>query len=334
MKIVIFQAEEWEIDRFKDLAEDFDVEFEREELDAENASHHSDAEIISTFIYSDLGRETLEKMPDLKLIATRSTGYDHIDLDYCSEHGIKVANVPSYGDTTVAEHVFGLLLTISHNIYDSVERVMKGEFSLQGLRGFDLAGKILGVVGTGSIGRHVIRIAKGFDMQVIAYDVYPDEDFAKEMGFEYVDQPELLRRSDIITLHVPSTQSTRHMLSENEFDKMKKGVIIINTARGDVIDNTAFLRALAEGKIKAAGLDVLPEEPVIREEGELLRSVFRKTHDLDQILADQVLIRLRNVYITPHNAFNTDEALGEIIDTTMDNIRAFIDGSPENIINE
>jgi D-lactate dehydrogenase len=334
MKIVVFQAEEWEINAFEKLSKDFDITFEKEELSADNADKYSDATIVSTFIYSDLSRQTLEKMPELKLIATRSTGFDHIDLDYCKKRGIKVANVPSYGDNTVAEHVFGLLLNIAHNIYESVERVIKGDFSLEGLRGFDLFGKTMGVIGTGAIGKEVIRIAKGFRMETIAFDVQKDEEFAREMDFEYKSMDELLQESDIITLHVPANDATHHLLSEDEFDKMKDGVVIINTARGEVIDNSAFLRALSEGKVKAAGLDVLPEEPVIREESELLRSVFQKRHDMDSILADQVLIRLRNVYITPHNGFNTEEAVTEIIETTMDNIRAFIDSNPRNLVND
>lgn len=243
-----------------------------------------------------------------------------------------VCNVPFYGECTVAEHVFGLLLTISHNLTKAINRTRRGDFTMQGLRGFDLLGKTIGIVGTGRIGQCVIRIAKGFGMDILAYDVNPQEDFAFTMGFRYVDLNKLLSRSDIITLHVPAIKETYHLISHKEFAVMKKGVVLINTARGCIIDTHALLNALAEGKVAAVGLDVLPEEPVIREEAELLRSVFQKKHNLEEILAGHVLLRLRNVYITPHSAFNTKEAIQRILDTTVENITAFALGRPQNIV--
>ncbi len=302
-----------------------------EPLTAANAASYSDADIVSTFIYSELGKQTLSRFRGLRLIATRSTGYDHIDISYCAERGIRVANVPAYGDNTVAEHVFGLLLAISHNLIEAVERTRRGDFSIQGLRGFDLKGKTLGVLGTGSIGRHVIAMAKGFHMEVIAYDLFPKEEFSRALGFRYVTLEEALRRSDIITLHVPSTPETHNFLSDREFAMMKKGVVIINTARGDLVDVQSLLRAITTGKVAAAGLDVLPEEPTIREEAELLRSIAQKK-PLDVLLAGHILLRLRNVIITPHSAFDTREAVQRILDTSLENIAAFVRGEPKNLI--
>jgi D-lactate dehydrogenase len=174
--------------------------------------------------------------------------------------------------------------------------------------------------------------AKGFGMNVVACDVAPNAAAAKEIGYDYLEFDALLRRSDVVSLHVPADDSTKHMISGREFELMKDGVVLINTARGSVIDVRSLLGALASGKVAAAGLDVLPEEPVIREEAELLRSVFSKKHDLESLLADHILLRLRNVLITPHSAFNTREAVQRILDTTRANIDAFIAGKSQNIV--
>jgi D-lactate dehydrogenase len=325
MKITIFETEPWERGAFGGLNDGHEVMFVDEPLTPDNADHHASADIISTFIYSDLGSETLTKLSRLKLIATRSTGFDHIDTAYCEKQGVTVCNVPTYGENTVAEHVFGLLLTISHNLVSAIDRTRRGDFSLQGLQGFDLQGKTLGVIGTGNIGRCVIEIARGFRMNVVAYDVAPDEDRAAQMGFRYVEMKEVL---------VPANKKTHHLLSREEFARMKDGVILINTSRGSVVDIQALVRALAEKKVAAAGLDVLPEEPTIREESELLRSIYRKRHDLETLLADHILLRLRTVFITPHSAFYTREAIERILKTTVENITAFSAGEPQNVVVE
>jgi D-lactate dehydrogenase len=171
-------------------------------------------------------------------------------------------------------------------------------------------------------------------MDVLAFDVRPDQDAAAALGFRYAGLQEVLASSDVVTLHVPGNEKTRHMISYEQFDRMKDGVVLINTSRGQVIHNRALVRALAEGKVAAAGLDVLPEEPVIREEAELLRSVYQREHNMENLLADHVLLRVRNVIVTPHSAFKTREAIQRILDTTVDNIRAFIDGEPSNAVAE
>ncbi len=306
--------------------------FDQRPLTEERAAEHRDADIVSAFIYSRLDRQVLSRFKQLKLVATRSTGYDHVDLDYCGSRDILVANVPSYGENTVAEHVFALLLAVSHRIVEAVDRTRRGDFSPLGLQGFDVQGKTLGIVGTGHIGRHAARIGIGFGMKVLAYDVKPDETRAREIGFEYVELNELLRNADVVSLHVPATPQTERMISDEQFSLMKEGVVLINTARGSVIDVRALLRALSTGKVAGAGLDVLPEEPVIREEAELLRSAFTQEHDLETILADHILLRLRNVVITPHSAFNTREAVQRILTTTRENVEAFLAGAPQNIV--
>ncbi|MEQ8975335.1 MAG: hydroxyacid dehydrogenase [Coleofasciculus sp. C1-SOL-03] len=332
MKIIAFNVESWEQDIFQKLSPFHQVECVEQSLTTDNASHYADADIISTFIYSDLSTDVLKQFNNLQMIATRSTGFDHIDTDYCQDHGIKVCNVPTYGENTVAEHVFALLLALSHNLIEATDRTRKGDFSQVGLQGFDLRGKTLGVIGTGNIGQCVIEIAKGFRMEVVAFDVKPKEELASRLGFRYAEMKDVLSAADIVTLHVPANPKTHHLISTEQFDAMKDGVILINTSRGPIVDINALLQALAEGKVAAAGLDVLPEEPVMREEAELLRSVYRKQHDLETLLADHVLLRLRNVIVTPHSAFNTREAVQRIIDTTVENIDTFAEGNPQNVV--
>lgn len=334
MKTVIFEVEPWEAETFEHLRTENDVQCVAEPLTSGNAGQHADANIISCFIYSDLGKSILEQFPNLKLVATRSTGFDHVATDYCQQAGITVCNVPTYGENTVAEHTFGLLLSISHKLTEATDRTRKGDFSQQGLQGFDLRGKTLGVVGTGNIGEYVIAIARGFQMNVVAFDVKPRPDLAERLQFRYAALDDVLKTADIITLHVPANPKTRHLISQKQFDQMKDGVVLINTSRGSIVDVNALIKALAENKVAAAGLDVLPEEPTMREEAELLRSVYQKEHHLDTLLADHVLLRLRNVIITPHSAFNTREAVQRILDTTAENIQHFIQGNPQNVVSE
>lgn len=332
MKIVLFEMEPRESPVFAVTATDHDVTHTEQPLDRETAGAHADAEVVSTFIFSPLDRQVLERMPALRLIATRSTGFDHIDLDYCAERGIAVANVPSYGENTVAEHAFALLLAISHRLPEAMERAQHGHFSPEGLQGFDLAGRTLGVIGTGRIGQHVIRIARGFQMRVLAHDAAPQPRLAAELGFHYTDLATLYGEGDIISLNVPSLPETRHMLSAKAFAQMKDGVVVINTARGDLIDTRALIQALTSGKVAAAGLDVLPDEPLIREEAELICSIYGEKHDLRDLVANHVLLRMKNVIVTPHSAFNTREAVQRIAETTVENIRAFAEGRPQNLV--
>jgi len=332
MKVIIFEVEPWEAKTFEQLQTEHEVQCVDESLTPDNADQYADAQIISTFLYSDVSATVLQQLPNLKLIATRSTGFDHIDTAYCQEKGITVCNVPSYGDNTVAEHTFGLLLSISHKLTEASDRTRKGDFSQAGLQGFDLRDKTLGVIGTGSIGEYVIGIAKGFRMQVVAFDVNPQPALAERLGFRYAELEQVLAAADVVTLHVPANPKTRHLIAQEQFDQMKAGVVLINTSRGEIVETNALIKALAEGKVAAAGLDVLPEEPVMHEEAELLRSVYQKQHNLDTLLADHVLLRLRNVIITPHSAFNTREAVQRILDTTADNVAHFIRGEAQNVV--
>ena len=332
MQIRFFEIEPRDAGMFDSLKPGNSLRLTDEALSAGNAGRFVEAEIVSTFINSAIDRVVLDQLPALKLIATRSTGFDHIDTALCAERGILVCNVPVYGENTVAEHVFALLLALSHRLLEAVERARSGPFSPAGLMGFDLAGKTLGLVGTGAIGRHVVRIAHGFGMHVCAFDIVPDFDFAAREGFSYLSFDDLLTTADIISLHVPSTPQTRHLLSADAFTRMKDGVVIINTARGNVIDTHELIEALKSGKVAAAGLDVLPDEPMLREEAELICSVDCEGHDLCTLVADQVLLRMPNVIVTPHSAFNTREAIARIAETTVENIKTYLAGVPQNLV--
>ncbi len=332
MKMVAFELEEWERAAFLRLKQEHEVALTARPLKKRVPAKYADADIISIFIYSNLGADTLRQFGNLKMVATRSTGFEHIDRDYCRERGITVCNVPAYADETVAEHVFALLLGISHNIPRAVQRTSAGDFSPAGLEGFDLRGKTLGVVGAGKIGFNVIEIARGFRMEVLAFDLHPDEAAASRLGFRYVAMDELLAKSDVVSLHVPGGKSTYHLISAKELKKMKPGAVLINTSRGDVVDLQALLEALARKKLAAAGLDVLPEEPTIREEAELLRSIFTRRREVNTLFASHMLAHLPQVLITPHTAFNTREAKQRLLDATIENIRAFIRAEPQNVV--
>jgi D-lactate dehydrogenase len=307
------------------------ADFRKETLDAAPADALKDIEALSAFIYSRIDQAALDKMPALKFVATRSTGFDHIDMQACRKRGVLVSNIPTYGENTVAEHTFALILNLTRKIHKAYERTIRGDFSLEGLRGTDLYGKTLGVIGTGKIGLHVVRIARGFLMKALAYDPYPNNQAALVMGFDYVPLDTLFTTSDIVTLHCPLTPDNKHMIDAAAIAKMKQGVIIINTARGGLIEPDALLAGLKSGKVGGAGLDVLEAEQAIREEAELLST----SYDLDALKAvvrDHIMLRMENVIITPHNAFNSVEAITRIAETTVQNIRSFFEGRPQNII--
>jgi D-lactate dehydrogenase len=332
MKIVIFELEDWERETFKDLKNQNDLMLTGAAITDKPEAQYAGADIISASLGSRMSADTLRQFRSLKLISTRTTGFDHIDLNYCRENGIVVCNVPNYADRTVAEHVFALLLAISHKIVEAANRTRAGNFSLKDLQGFDLQGKILGVIGTGAIGRQVIEVALGFQMKVVAFDLRPDQEWAARAGFRYMSMDDLLSTADIITLHVPSSAKTRDLITGEQFARMKKGLILINTSRGDVVNIEALLETLTNGTVAAAGLDVLPEEPAIREETELLHSIFTRKYNLEMLLADHVLTRLPNVIITPHSAFDTREAVERLLETTKQNIQAFLAGMPQNVV--
>jgi len=334
MKIIYFYNEEWEKEYMGKALAEHEVVFYQGTIEEHASVSGPNAEVLSVFVNSKINSEVLARFPKLKYIATRSTGFDHIDLASTSGKGIVVSNVPTYGENTVAEFAFALILALSRKVPDAYDRVRReGNFSQNGLRGFDLLGKTLGVVGTGHIGRFSISIAKGFGMNVLAFDVKQDETYAKEAGFSYVSLDELLAGSDIVTLHAPYNEHTHHMLNHENMSQIKKGAYLINTARGGLVETNALVSALKDGTLAGAGLDVFEEEGYfINDDTSLLLAEHPEAERLKTILENQYLIDHPNVIMTPHNAFQTQEALERILQTTTENITAFANGAPANLV--
>jgi D-lactate dehydrogenase len=331
MRIAFFEVHDWEEPLLREKLAEHQTSFHPEKIHEADLSRLQDVEALSVFIYSRIDARVLESLPRLRLIATRSTGMDHIDLATCRGRGVEVANVPTYGEYTVAEHTFALILSLSRHLYKSAMRVAQGNFSREGLTGFDLKGKTLGVIGAGRIGLHVIKIARGFGMEVLAADTRQDTFVAELMGFRYVPVEHLLAHADIITLHMPYLPATHHFLNRERMALIRKGALLINTARGGLVDTAALLDALDRGILAGAGLDVLEGEQYIAEEQELLRA-GHPVEVLEQIVRDQILLRRENVVFTPHNAFNSREALLRILETTVENLRGFAEGVPVNLV--
>lgn len=332
MKIHYFSAEPWEEAYVRAKLPGEDIVFHESSFAANQELSDPDAAVLCIFIDSHVGEKELGRFPALKLIATRSTGFDHIDLEATKAHGVTVVTVPFYGENTVAEFAFALLLALSRRVIDADERVRTGVFSPAGLRGFDLAGKTLGVVGTGHIGAHIIRMAQGFGMTVIGFDAYPNQDLSRSLGFTYATLPDLLTTSDIITLHVPYNPHTHHLINKENIGTIKKGAYLINTSRGAVIETDALVGALKSGTLAGAALDVLEEEGDLADEAAFLTTPHPNADAIKTVLEDHYLIDHPRVIVTPHLAFNTTEALERILDTTIENIQHFIAGSPTNTV--
>ena len=333
MKLACFETAPWER-RYLTRAlapQKLHVHFSPDPLTEETLDLAAGADVLSVFIYSPLTAALLRRLPRLRLIATRSTGFDHIDLASCRTRRIAVANVPSYGENTVAEHTFALILALSRNIHKAYVKTIKGDFSLEGLQGFDLKGKALGVVGGGHIGLHVIKMARGFGMEVLVSDVRKNVFLSEVLDFRYVPLETLLRRADIVSLHVPYMPSTRHLMNRTTFRLMKRGALFINTARGGLVDTDALVWALDEGIVGGAGLDVLEGEELVKEERQLLSKDFSK-EKLATALRNHILLHRENVVITPHIAFDSKEALQRILETTASNIISFLRGAPVNLV--
>jgi D-lactate dehydrogenase len=309
----------------KKFDKNFELRFYTEPITKNNSALVKDADIISPFIYSSVKEEVINSAKKLKLIATRSTGYNHVDLQAALAKNVSVCNVPYYGENTVAEHTFALILALSRNLHKAYVRTIRNDFSLAGLQGFDLRGKILGVVGAGSIGMHVIKIAKGFGMKIIASDVKPNHTLGELMEFKYVSLDELLETSDIITLHCPYNKHTHHLINMDNIKRVKKGSLFINTARSGIIQPEALYYAVENGIFGGAGLDVFEGEELVKEENQMLTKNVEVGH-LEAILKRNILLRRENVIITPHMAFDSAEAVERIMDTTAENIKGFFEG--------
>lgn len=336
MKAVFFECDRDDRNYYRRLNGLVDLTFYRgtvQEVVGAGFGAWDECGIVSTFVHSVLRQPDLERFPALRLICTRSTGFDHIDLGETAHRGITVSNVPSYGENTVAEHTFALILALSRNLRKAYLQSRTGKLDPEALQGFDLEGKVLGVVGAGRIGLHAIKIGKGFGMRVLAYDVRQDGFLAELMGFSYVPLDQLLRQADVITLHAPYTESTLHLINRETLREAKRGALLINTARGELVDTEALVWALDEGILGGAGLDVLEGEGLMGEEDlELLRQETGR-QKLLTLITNNILMNRENVIITPHIAFNSAEAVDRIRVETAGNIQAYLGGHPRHVVN-
>jgi D-lactate dehydrogenase len=333
--IAFLGAERWEQDYLKEKLrpiKNISPIFFSKALDNTILNKIKDTEILCVFVWSQIDERVINKLPKLKFIATMSTGFDHIDLNTCKAKNIKVSNVPVYGDNTVAEHTFALILALTRKLPESIERTRQGNFTLEGLQGMDLKDKTIGIIGLGHIGTKVAEIANGFGMKILACDPKKDLKLKKKLKVQYKDLNYLLSDSDVISLHAPYNKETHHLINKTNINKIKKGALLINTSRGGLIDSESLMTALDKDILAGAGIDVLEEECFIKEEKELLTKPFQKTCDLRTVLRGHLLTHNKKVLVTPHNAFNSKEALLRILDTTVDNIKGYLKNKPINLV--
>ncbi|SET30239.1 2-hydroxyacid dehydrogenase [Thorsellia anophelis] len=328
MKIAVFDAKAYD-KRALELANKqfgFTIEYFEERLHDKSVELAHYYDVVCPFVNCQVNETVMAKLEEfgIGLIALRAAGYNGIDLEAANKHNIKVARVPAYSPEAVAEHNFALLLTLIRKVHRAYNRVRDQNFSLDGLEGFTLHGKTYGAIGAGKIGQATIKIAKGFGCNVLAYDPFENPQVAKEVGFDYVSLETLLSKSDIISLHLPLSDLTKHIINQDTLKQTKKGVVIINTSRGGLINSQDLIDSLKIGQVGGVGLDVY----------ELEEGVF--FHDLsDQPLQDDKLARLMtfpNVLITSHQGFLAREALDSIANTTLGNVKAFSAG--EKLVNE
>ena len=330
MNIVFFETDAYEQEFLKKRLHKNNLVLHNRPLEQHDLKSLYQTEVLGVFIYSKITKEVLQNMPCLKLIITMSTGYDHIDLATCRKAGITVCNVPKYGGVCVAEHTFALILALVRNLHKAIEKTRHDDFSINGLMGFNLEGKTLGVIGAGTIGSRVMELAHAFHMRVLV--TTEKKKRGSSDNINYVTLPYLLKNSDIVTLHVPLTPKTHHIINHKTIALMKKGSFLINTARGPLVDTAALAHALHTKKLAGAALDVLEGEAEFHEAHQPLKSTHHSLHDWRTLRKAHNLLKHKNVIVTPHIAFYTKESVNKILTTTADNIASFVKNKPLNVI--
>lgn len=327
ISIAFFDTKPYDQRSFDAVNKDFgyDITYFKEHLTPETVILAKGHDIVCAFVNDEISKPVIDQLLTygIKLIAMRCAGYNNVDLPAAFGH-IHVVRVPAYSPYAVAEHAVALLLTLNRKTHKAFIRTRDNNFNINGLTGFDLHGKTVGIIGTGKIGQVMIGIMKGFGMRVIAYDVFPNEKIAAELGFTYVSLDTLYAESDVISLHCPLTKETHHIINKESLAKMKKTVVLINTSRGQLVNTKDLIVALKAGKIGGAGLDVYEEE------SEYFFEDFSGSNISDDILAR--LLTFNNVLITSHQAFLTEEALQNIATTTFNNIKDYL--GPQKLVNE
>ena len=326
-RIIFFDIKDYDREFFEKYGKNYNYEmsFFKSRLSLENVHLTKGYDVVCAFTNDDIGKETIDAMAEngVRLLAMRCAGFNNVSLKDIHNR-FKVVRVPAYSPHAIAEYTVGLILAVNRKINKAYVRTREGNFSINGLMGVDLYGKTAGIIGTGKIGQILIKILKGFDMKVIAYDLFPNQKVAEELGFEYVSLDELYANSDIISLNCPLTKETQYMINRRSMLKMKDGVILVNTGRGQLIDSADLVEALKDKKVGAVALDVYEEE----------EDYFFEDKST-QVIEDDILGRLLsfyNVLITSHQAYFTKEAVEAITVTTLNNIKDFIEGKP--LVNE
>ena len=326
-RIIFFDIKDYDKEFFKKYEKNYNFEmtFLKVRLTEETANLTKGYDVVCAFTNDDIGKETIDAMAEngVRLLAMRCAGFNNVSLKDIHNR-FKVVRVPAYSPHAIAEYTVGLILAVNRKINKAYVRTREGNFSINGLMGFDLDGKTAGIIGTGKIGQILIKILRGFDMKVIAYDLFPNQKVAEELGFEYVSLDELYANSDIISLNCPLTKDTQYMINRRSMLKMKDGVILVNTGRGQLIDSADLVEALKDKKVGAVALDIYEEE----------EDYFFEDKST-QVIEDDILGRLwsfDNVLITSHQAYFTKEAVEAITVTTLNNIKDFIEGKP--LVNE
>ena len=323
MKILFYDKKTYDKEFFNKYNKGygFDIKYLTGKLTEESADLAKGYDIISIFVNDTVDKKVIDILVEcgVKLIAMRCAGYNNVSLKDI-DGKIKVVRVPAYSPYSIAEYTAGMIMTLNRKIHKAYIRTREGNFSITGLMGYDLHEKTAGIIGAGKIAQILIKILKGFGMKVIAYDPYPNYEKAKELGFEFTDLDTLYKEADIISLNCPLTKETRYMINRNSMNKMKDGVMIVNTGRGMLIDTVDLIEALKDKKIGAAALDVYEEEA----------DYFFEDYS-NMVIEDDILGRLlsfNNVLVTSHQAFFTKEAVEEITRVTMENIKRFQEGKP------
>lgn len=309
----------------------FELSFYQKPLDVHTSTMAKDAEGIGIFLQSQITQEVLDLLPEVKIIATMTTGFDHIDLKACKARNITVCNIPAYGDNTVAEYAFGLIIALARKFKPTLDRVERGNFSRTGLMGMDLKGKTLGLVGTGRIGSCMARIGWAFGMRVIASDLRPNATLEKKFGVTFMSLEEVLQQADVISLHVPYLPSTHHLINTEKLRLVKPTALLVNTARGKVVDTEAVAAALRAGRLAGVALDTFEGEEVWMEE-EFLKRDDLAAIPLREALESFSIMRSERAILSPHNAYNTKEALERILITAAENVKAYFRGNPQNVV--
>ena len=333
-KLIFFDVDEKEQALLlKEFAREkaFELRLSQKHLDEHTACIAKEARGIGIFIQSKITQEVLDHLPMVKVIATMSTGFDHIDLKACKARNITVCNVPSYGDNTVAEYAFCLILVLARKLKQTLERVERGLFSRNGLMGMDIKGKTLGLVGIGRIGSHMARLGWAFGMKVIAHDLRLDVDLKEKYGVQFMTLEDVLEQADVISLHVPYLPSTHHLINTERLRLLKPTALLINTSRGKVIDTKAVAAALRENRLGGVALDTFEGEDIWIEE-EFLKRDDLPAITLKEAMESFSIMRSELAILTPHNAFNTRESLERILITSAENLKAYFGGNPQNIV--